>query len=82
MPAKTTDVLDTRTECAIVLELLNRSSAISVSALYRAIESQSSPMIETAVQSLAEVGLLVVEDDRVSATAALQRIDALGMISV
>jgi predicted transcriptional regulator len=81
MPAKTTDVLDTKTECAIVLELLNRSAAISVSALYRAVESHTS-QIDTAVRSLAEVGLLVIEDDRLRATAALHRIDALGMIAV
>jgi len=81
MQTKTTDVLDTKTECAIILELLNRPNAISVTALYRAVDYESA-QIETALRSLEEVGLLIIDDERIRASAALQRVDALGMISV
>jgi predicted transcriptional regulator len=81
MPAKTPSVLDTKTECAIILELLNRPNAISITALHHAVDSEST-QVEGAVRSLAEVGLLVMQDERVRASAALERIDALGMISV
>ncbi len=81
MPAETTEELDVRTQHAVVLELLSRSHALGISELYSAIQLDSS-QIDSAVQSLADAGVLLVERDQLQATAALRRIDALGMISV
>jgi len=81
MPAETTETLDIRTQHAIILELLSRSDALSTSELYRAIQADSA-QIDSAVQSLANAGVLLVESDLLRPTTALKRIDDLGMISV
>jgi predicted transcriptional regulator len=81
MPAETIEELDVRTQHAVVLELLSRSHAISTSKLYSAIQAETT-QIDDAVRSLADAGVLLVERDQLWATAALRRIDALGMIAV
>jgi hypothetical protein len=73
----------TLAERAVVVQLLDRPTATAPSDLYVALDAEVSPGdIDHAVLSLAAVGVLQDTDGELSASPALRRLDALGLIGI
>ena len=82
MVEETTDELALRVECAVILELLGRTAAVSYSDLHERIKGAERAEVEQAVTSLARVGVIRDDDGDLMASNALKRLDDLGMIPV
>jgi len=79
MPADPTDVA---AETAVVMQLLNRADGCLTADLHGELKEFAADRIAAAVESLATAGVLRRDGGRIYATAALQRLDGLGMIAI
>lgn len=82
MPGQNTRPVDTLAESAIVLQLLSRTAACSRAQLYADLGDIGNTRVDIAIESLASVGIVIARTQTVIASAALQRLDALGLIAV
>jgi len=82
MPPQDTD--SASAETAVVLAFLARTVRLSLAELYAIVrEPGATPsIIDTAVTRLLETGVIQRDDDGLHASAALEHLDALGLIGV
>jgi hypothetical protein len=76
------DPTDAPAQAAVVLQLTGRATALPLERLHHALWDMSADRITAALNSLAEVDLVHLTALAVYPSAALQRLDALGMICV
>jgi len=77
MPAE-----DTKAQEAVVLELLDRVDGVVIEDLCGAVREVSSERVSVAVASLVAAGVARIDGDLIFPTAALERLDALGLIHI
>jgi hypothetical protein len=84
MPGKPTDAsLDAHAQCAVVIQFLEPPDAHSLADLHATIGDVPVARIDAAVTALIEAGVLArISHGALSASAALTRLDNLGLIAV
>ncbi len=83
-PNKVESEDDRRAQRAVVLQLLcaDRGECWSRRELESELATIELPVIEAAIKSLKEVGLVQIENSHVRATEAARRLESLGLVAV
>jgi hypothetical protein len=79
MPAEPIDV---SVQVTIVLELLGRTGGYSRSDLYTVLKDVTADRVTAALASLADAGVIRLEDRTIHPTAATQHLDLLRLIAI
>jgi hypothetical protein len=74
--------IDTTAQSAVVLELLQRPEGIAFEQMRSTIRDIEHMRLQAAVDSLRDAAVIRCEGDMAFATAALERLDALGMVCI
>lgn len=74
--------IDSVAQSAVVLELLERPNGWALAHLHATIRDVAPPRLMAAAESLQDAGVIRRDGDRLYPTLALERLDALGMVSI
>jgi hypothetical protein len=74
--------IDSRAQSAVVLEVLERPDGVPMTEVFATIRDVDTARIMAAADSLQEVGLIRRDGDRIYSTPALDRLDAIGMVTI
>jgi hypothetical protein len=74
--------IDSQAQCAVVLEVLHRPDGVPMTQLFGTITDVADERVTTAADSLHEVGVIRRDGDTLYPTAALDRLDTIGMVCV
>jgi hypothetical protein len=74
--------IDARTERLVVLQVAGRRRGRERERMYRALRNIDRNHVDDAIGSLTLAGVVAVKGQSVHQTAALRRVDCLGMIAV
>lgn len=74
--------IDSQAQSAVVLEVLQRPDGVPTTEVVGAIADVAQERVTAAVDSLSAVGVIRRDGDRLYASAALNRLDAIGMVPI
>jgi predicted transcriptional regulator len=73
--------IDARAQAVVVLQLVDRPGGVSITQVLDAVDVEQE-RVTAAALSLAKAGVIRHEGDRLYATPALDRLDAIGLIAI